>query len=118
MQKDVRSVRAVYVHQKNMRATGECVHTLRRTHSSCYHVGANTVGTTPTKKKLEKNSSLHDHLERMLSDFLQVLFDLSHRIWSTSLLSTNHQMCDLVLLGFPRHAPLLILDHASVWSFE
>ena len=36
----------------------------------------NSVGTTPTTK-IVKKSSLHDHLERIPSDILQVLFDLS-----------------------------------------
>ena len=40
------------------------------------------------------------------------------RTLSTSLLSTNHQMYELMLLGFPRHALVLILDDAFVWNFE
>ena len=38
------------------------------------------------------------------------------RTWSTSLPSTNQY--ELMLLGFPRHALLLILDDAFVWNFE
>ena len=80
------------------------------------------------KNRTKKNSSLHDHLEKTSSDFLHVVFDLSlTRTWSTSLLSTNRQMCELMLLGFPRHAlffwflmmPLcgiLNLSSASSWS--
>ena len=41
-----------------------------------------------------------------------------NRTWSSSLISTNHQMYELLLLGFPRHALVLILDDAFVWSFE
>ena len=40
------------------------------------------------------------------------------RTWSTSLLSTNHQMYELMLLGFPRHALLLIVDDAFVWNLD
>ena len=36
------------------------------------------VGTTSTTEN-QKNSSLHDHLERTSSDFLYVLFDFYHQ---------------------------------------
>ena len=71
--KNVRSMHRVCVQQKNVRATSECVHLLRRTHSSCCCVGANPRGTTPTTKR--KNH----HTITILSDFLYVIFDFSHQ---------------------------------------
>ena len=77
--KNIRSVRAVYVHQKNVCATGECVFITRRTHSSCYDVGANPCEFDPTTKdSKQKNPSLHDHLEITPSDFFYVLFAFTH----------------------------------------
>ena len=51
------------------------------------------------------------------TSFMSFLISLI-RTWSTNLLSTNHQMYELMLPGFQRHALLLILDDASVWIFE
>ena len=77
--KNMRSVRAVCVHQKNVRATGECVFITRRTHSSCHDVGAKPCEFDPTTKRFEtKNSSLHDLLEITPSDFFYVLFAFTH----------------------------------------
>ena len=106
--KNVRSMHRVCVQQKNARATGECVHLLRRTHSSCCYVGANPRGTTPTTKR--KNIT---PLPSCRTSFIFFWISLT-RTLSTSLLSTNHQMCELMLLGFPRHALVLILDDAFV----
>ena len=108
--KNVRSVRAMYVHQKNVRAAGECMQTLRRTHSSS-NVGANPSGTTPTTKKMKTRRCIAV-FERIPSDFLQVLLISLTKTWSTSLLSINRQMYEGVLLGFPRHALFLTID---VW---
>ena len=41
--------------------------------------------------------------ENLRTSFVFSLISLT-RTWSTSLLSTNHQMCELILLRFPRHA--------------
>ena len=66
-----------------------------------------SVGTTPTGKKSKKNitplPSLREYLQISLTG-----------TWSTILLFTNHQMYELILLGFPRHALVLILDDAFV----
>ena len=40
------------------------------------------------------------------------------RTCSTNVHSTNCQMYELMLLGFPRHAVLLILDDAFVWNLN
>ena len=60
--------------RKNKRATSECVHAPRRTHSSCCYVGANPRGTTPTTKRTKNH-----HTITILSDFLHVIFDFSHQ---------------------------------------
>ena len=54
----------------------------------------------------------------MPSDFSPGSLISPTNTWSTNLLSTNRQMYELMLLGFPRHALLLILDDAFVWNFE
>ena len=55
--------------------------------------------------------------ENLQTSFMFFLISLT-RIWSTIFLYTNHQMYELFLLGFQRHALVLILDDAFVWSFE
>ena len=76
-------------------------------HSSCYYVGANPT----TKNQRTKNSPLHYHLERIPSDFLQGSFDLPHSDFVHQF--AFHQSLDVwMLVGFPRHALLLILDDA------
>ena len=53
--KNVRSVRAMYVHQKNVRATGECVYA-SPSHTVVVTTGVRTpVGTTPTTLKNQDN---------------------------------------------------------------
>ena len=60
-------VRRQTVQQKNVRATGECLYTSRRTHCSCYY-----MRTKPKKKNCREKSnerknehlSLHDHLDK------------------------------------------------------
>ena len=79
--KNVRSVRAVYVHQK-MYVQQVSVCTLPVAHTVVATTWVRTtVGTTPAARKSKKTekSSLHDHFERKPSDFLHVLFDLSHQ---------------------------------------
>ena len=113
--KNVRNVRAVCVHQKNVRATSECVSTHRRTHSGCYYVGANSCEYDPTTQKFSKNSSLHDQLrEHLRTSFMFFLISLTET-WSANLLFNNYQMYESMFLGFPRHTCRLILDDAFVW---
>ena len=92
------------------------MYTHRQTHSSCYYMGANT--STAKKKSKQKISTPWPFLREYLQTSVQVLVISHTRTWSTSLLFTNRQMYELMLLGFPRHALFLILDDAFVWNFE
>ena len=118
--KNVRSVRAVYVHQKMCVQQVSVCTPHRRTHGSCYYVGANLCESDPTTKKLNNKKThlsitiLREHLR---TSFMFFLISLT-RTWSTIWVSTNHQMYQFILHGFPRHALVLILDDAFVWSFE
>ena len=115
---NVRSVRTVYVLRKNVRAISECLHTIRRTHSCCYYVGAYPCGNDPDhlnfKKIIAPWPPLREYFQTSFKFFLISL----NWTWSSSLLSTSHQMHELILVGFARHALVLILDDAFVWSFE
>ena len=75
------------------------------------------VGTTPTTKKTKNHHSMTILREYTQTSFKFFLISLT-RTWSTCLLSTNHQMNELMLLDFPRHALILSLDDAFVWNFE
>ena len=79
-----------------------CVYTHRRRHSSCHYVGAKPE----SEKKIFR---FHHTMSNLISPT---------RTCSTSLLSTNCQMYELMLLGFPRHALLLILGDAFVWNLH
>ena len=99
-------------------------------------VATTWVRNPSQKKKKKQNSSLHDHLEKKkkLQFFAWVRNPLSFntlrlhhstsilifptRICSTNVLSTNHQMNELMLLGFPRHARLLMVDDVFVWTIS
>ena len=112
--KNVRSARAVSVLQKYVRATGVCVCTPPVAHTLVATTWVRTlVGTILTAKKSKHHHSI-TIFERIPSDLFSIFLT---RFWSTSLLSTNHQMYELILLGFPRHARRLILDDAFVWKF-
>ena len=72
---DVRSTQWARCAQKNVRATGECVHTPRRTHCSCYY-----MCTRPFKKKpVGKNS-----VEKKWRPSWQTKFSSSRRLDSVS----------------------------------
>ena len=62
-----------------------------RTHNCCFYVGANPCEYDPTTKNWNNKKLM---------------------------LSTDRKMCEWMLLGFPTHALLLILDDAFVWNFE
>ena len=113
---NVRRERAVPVLQKNVRATGECVYT-PLAHTVVATTWVRTPMSTTSTTKISKKT-LHHHLDRKPSNFLIFLLISLTRTWSTSLLSTNHQMYELILLGFPRHARPPFLDDAFVWNFE
>ena len=55
--------------------------------------------------------------ENLRTSFVFFLISLT-RTWSTSLLSTNHQMYELILLRFPRHALFwfLMMPLCRVWE--
>ena len=99
------------VHQKKVRATSESVYT---------PIAHTLVATTWLLLKIEtktktKKSSLHVTILREYSQTPSKFFLISlTKTWSTSLLSTDHQMCELILLGFPRRDLVLILDDAFV----
>ena len=97
---------------ENVRATGEGVYTPRRTHSGCYYVRANLCYYLGPHYKRQK---IYHSVTTLPKDFSPGSFLIYlTRTWSTSLLSTNRQMYELMLLGFHRHAVLLILDDAFV----
>ena len=68
--------------------------TPRRTHSSCCYVGTNPCGNDPYYSK-SKNKKSQGHLERIPSDFFFVKsLYFFQGIGSSSLLWTDHQMCE------------------------
>ena len=77
--------------EKKVRATGECAHTLPSQTQQLPLRGCEPHYKEGTNLYYKK-TSLHDHLERIPSDFSQVLLISSTRTWSISLLSTNRQM--------------------------
>ena len=96
---------------ENVRATCECVYTSSRTQSSCFNV---SVKLYYKKKIITPWPSWENTLSLPSRSFWSFPPGLDPLV----LLSTNCQMYEVMLLGFPRLALLVILDDDFLWNFE
>ena len=87
-----------------------CQKNVRATQSVCTHAVA-PVATSCVRNLIFSNKTFKFHPSMSIPI-------PTTKTCSTSLLSTNCQMYELMLLGFPRHALHLILDVAFVWNLN
>ena len=103
------STRCLYVTQRNCQKNVRAKRSVCTPPSVAHTVVATTWVRNPELKKKQKPSVFYHSMSILISPT---------RTCSTSLLSTKCQMYELMLLGFPRHALLLILDDAFVWNLN